>query len=50
MQALSELFTSDAGLMSLAVIGFVLGMGGFFTRYFLAHMKQDALRAEAEQR
>lgn len=41
MRALSELFTTDVGLLSIAVIAFMLGMGGFYLRYFLKHMHDD---------
>jgi hypothetical protein len=41
MHALRDLFTSDAGLMSMAVIAVMLGMGGFFIRYTLKHMRED---------
>ena len=41
MHALRDLFTSDAGLMSMAVIAFMLGMGFFFIRYMLKHMRED---------
>ncbi|HEV6965437.1 DUF3149 domain-containing protein [Roseateles sp.] len=44
MTAFKELFSSDAGLLSLAVIAFMLGMGGFFIRYFLRHMHEDERR------
>lgn len=42
MHALKDLFTSDVGLFSVAVIVFMLGMGGFYVSYFLRHMHQDA--------
>lgn len=42
MHALKDLFTSDVGLFSLGVIVFMLGMGGFFLRYFLRHIELDA--------
>jgi hypothetical protein len=45
MQALRELLTTDAGLMSAVGIVFMLGMGVFFVRYFLRHIQQDADRA-----
>jgi hypothetical protein len=48
VHALSDLFTSDVGLMSAGVIAFMLGMGVFFVRYFLKHIKEDAARAERE--
>ena len=45
MQLMKELFLSDVGLLSLAVIVFMLGMGGFYLRYFLQHMHQDEAKA-----
>jgi hypothetical protein len=50
MHALKDLFTSDVGLMSLAGIVFMLGMGVFFVRYFLKHMKEDEAKAAAASR
>lgn len=47
MEALKVLFTSDVGLLSLAVIVFMLGMGGFYLRYFLRHMHEDEARERA---
>jgi hypothetical protein len=47
MQALKDLFTSDVGLMSLAGLAFMLGMGVFYIRYFLRHMKEDEAKAAA---
>ena len=47
MRALQDLFTSDVGLMSLAGIVFMLGMGVFYVRYFLKHMRDDAAAAAA---
>jgi hypothetical protein len=44
MQVFKELLSSDVGLMSLAVIVITLGMGGFFIRYFLRHMREDEAR------
>lgn len=44
MTVFKDLFSSDAGLASLAVIAFMLGMGGFFVRYFLRHMREDEAR------
>lgn len=41
MHALKDLFTSDAGMMSMAVIAFMLGMGVFFIRYTFKHMRED---------
>lgn len=45
MHALKDLFTSDVGLLSVAVIAFMLGMGVFFVRFFLKNMEEDARRA-----
>ncbi len=50
MHALKELFTTDVGLMSVAGIVFMLGMGVFFIRYFFRHMKEDAASAEQARR
>jgi hypothetical protein len=47
MQALRELFTSDVGLMSLGVIAITVGMGVFYARYFLSHLREDTARAQA---
>jgi hypothetical protein len=47
MRALTELFSSDVGLMSMAVIVITLGMGVYYVRYFLKHMREDGERAAA---
>lgn len=44
MTVFKDIFSSDAGLLSLAVIVFMLCMGGFFIRYFLNHMREDEAR------
>lgn len=41
MHALRDFFSTDYGLMSAAGIAFMIGMGVFFTRFFLRHMKED---------
>ena len=41
MRALQDFLSTDYGLMSLAVIVFMLGMGAFYVRYFIQHMHQD---------
>ncbi len=41
MAVLSELFSSGSGLLSLAVMAFMVGMAGYFIRYFLRHMRED---------
>jgi len=45
MRVFTELFSTDVGLMSLGGIVFMLGMGVFYVRYFLRHMREDALEA-----
>jgi hypothetical protein len=50
MHALRDLFTSDVGLMSLAGLSFMLGMGVFFVRYFVRHVREDTRRAQQLQR
>jgi hypothetical protein len=45
MKLLSELLTTDVGLMSFAVIVITLGMGAFYGRYFARHIAEDAARA-----
>jgi len=45
MKALSDLFTTDYGLMSVGVIAFMLGMGAWFAVYFKRHMDEDAKNA-----
>jgi hypothetical protein len=44
MTVFKELFSSDVGLMSLAVLLFMFGMGGFYVRYFIKHMHDDEAR------
>jgi uncharacterized membrane protein SirB2 len=45
MHALKDLFTSDVGLMSLAVIVLVLGIGVYLIRYALKHMRDEEASA-----
>lgn len=49
MHALRDFLTTDYGLMSAAVIVFMLGMGVFFQRYISRHIREDAARAAREQ-
>lgn len=44
MHALKDLFTTDVGLLSIGAIAFMLGMAGFFIRYFVKHMRDDEER------
>ena len=48
MKAIADLFSTDYGLMSIAGIAFMIGMGVFFLRYFKQHMDADAA-AEARR-
>ena len=41
MRALKELFPSDMGLLSLAVIVFIIGMGIYFVRFFQKQMRES---------
>ena len=47
MHARKYFITTDYCLMSLAGIVFMLGMGVFFVRYFLKHMREDEIAAKA---
>ena len=41
MKLLTDLFSTDYGLMSVGGIVFMLFMGGFFLRLFMGKMKHD---------
>jgi hypothetical protein len=45
VSTLRDLFTTSYGLMSGAVIVFLIGMGVFMTRFVRRHMEEDARRA-----
>ncbi len=45
MHALRDFLSTDYGLMSAAVIAFMLGMAAFFVRYISRHIKEDAAAA-----
>jgi hypothetical protein len=45
MKAISDLFSTDYGLMSVAVIAFMLGMGVWFIAFFIRHINEDAKNA-----
>ena len=47
MRVFSEIFSTDVGMMSLAVIVITIAMAGFYANYFLKHMKEDEARAKA---
>ncbi len=42
MSAFGELFSTDVGLLSAGVIVFMLGMGVYFVRFFLRHVREDS--------
>ncbi|MBK7791066.1 MAG: DUF3149 domain-containing protein [Betaproteobacteria bacterium] len=48
--AWQELFGTDVGLLSLAVIVFMLGIGVFFVRLFLRKMNSEVPAAPAARR
>ena len=50
MRLLTELMTTDVGLMSAAVILVTLGMGAYYLRYFLRHMHEDEAKAARQPR
>jgi predicted RND superfamily exporter protein len=53
MHALMDFFSTDYGLMSAVVIAITLGMGVFFTRYAMKHIREDgeaAARAASNKR
>jgi uncharacterized membrane-anchored protein len=41
MKMLMDLFSTDYGLMSVAVIAFMLGMAVWFRRFFIRKMRED---------
>lgn len=47
MTAWKVLFSTDVGLMSVVGLSIMLGMGVFYLRYFLKHIKEDGDRAAA---
>jgi hypothetical protein len=46
MQLLINLFSTDYGLQSLAVIIFILGMCVWFMLYFKRHIEEDSKNAD----
>lgn len=47
---LKDLFTTDVGLMTVVGLSFMMGMGVFFVRYFLRHMREDGEAAARQGR
>mgnify|MGYP000576558851 CR=1 FL=1 len=50
MHALRDFFTTDYGLMSLAVIAFMFVMLGYIAWYVAQHVKQDTERHDKDVR
>lgn len=50
MGILKELFTSGPGLMSAIGLLIMFGIGGFFFRFGLKHMRDDEAKAKAAER
>ena len=48
MKLLTDLFSTDYGLMSITGIIFMLGMGVFFMRFFRRKMDEDASHADEQ--
>lgn len=46
VKLLTDLFSTDYGLMSIGGIAFMLGMAVFFWRFFTRKMNEDAARVE----
>lgn len=46
MKLLTDLFSTDYGLMSIAVIAITLGMAGWFALFFRRKMREDARNAD----
>jgi hypothetical protein len=42
MKALADLFSTDYGLMTVAGLTFMIGMGVWFVRYFMRQIDEDA--------
>ena len=49
MKLMTDLFTTDYGLMSISGIVFMLGMGVFFIRLFIRKMDEDARAAGSKK-
>lgn len=49
MELWSELFSDSVGIMSAAVIAFILVMAAYFAWYFITHMMHDSEKKEKRQ-
>ncbi len=47
MKVLIDLFSTESGLMSAAVIAFILGMAAWFLVFFRRKMNDDAKNSKA---
>ena len=50
MKLLNDLFTTDYGLMTVAGLTFMMGMGVWFVRYFMRKMDEDGKAAGLPER
>ena len=50
MQLLINLFSTDYGLQSLAVIVFTLGMCVWFALYFKRHIDEDTKKSNTDEK
>ena len=50
MKAFSDLFSTDYGLMTVAGLAFMIGMGVWFVRYFMRKMDEDGKAAGLPER
>lgn len=50
MKALVDLFSTDYGLFSVAVLAFTVGMMGFFFRMFIRKMNEAEAEVKAAAR
>ncbi|NMM38553.1 MAG: DUF3149 domain-containing protein [Glaciimonas sp.] len=49
MKLLTDLFSTNYGLMSIIGIAFMIGMGVFFILFFKHKMAEDAVAADIQQ-
>jgi hypothetical protein len=45
MKLMTDLFSTDYGLLSAGVIAFTLGMAVFYIRYFMRKVAEDSAKA-----
>jgi uncharacterized membrane-anchored protein len=50
MQAWTDFFSTDYGLMSAAVLAITIGMAVFFVRFFVRNMNEDEAREKLRQK